>query len=194
MKYLMNCTLPATVAIVLCVVVGPTNASATTLEVGKVTQSSSVTMKSSLTAKTSTSFVDSSGTPADTCFESEIWATTEAPYSGATIKGLSTKLTLSGCTHVTAVLSAGQLSVTWTSGTNGFAISSGAEWTILVTAFGVTATCKTGSGTTIGTLTGVSSGNATLDINTKISCGILGTSTWAGTYTLTSPTGLGIVS
>jgi hypothetical protein len=66
--------------------------------------------------------------------------------------------------------------------------SSGAEVTVVSTFFGASATCKTGAGTTIGTLTGVSAGDATMDINATINCGILGNSAWTGTYTVTSAT------
>jgi hypothetical protein len=52
--------------------------------------------------------------------------------------------------------------------------------------------CKTGAGTDIGTLTGTTIGLATLDINATIACGILGNSSWTGTYTVTFPSSLNV--
>ena len=93
------------------------------------------------------------------------------------------------------MLNTGSLKIEWTSGTNGKVSSSGAEVTVFATALNASAVCKTGTGTEIGTFTGVKTGNATMDISTsKLNCGILGTATWTGTYTVTSPTGLGVVS
>jgi hypothetical protein len=67
------------------------------------------------------------------------------------------------------------------------------EWTIS-TAFG-TVNCKTGTGTDLGTLTGVSSGNATMHINAVLNCGfLLPSATFKGTYTVTSPSGLGVTA
>ena len=53
--------------------------------------------------------------------------------------------------------------------------------------------CKTGEGTAIGNLTGVASGHATMEINATLNCGPhLSSARWTGTYTVTSPTGLGV--
>jgi hypothetical protein len=103
-------------------------------------------------------------------------------------------LTFEECTHTTKVDANGSLSIAWTSGTNGNVTSSSAEVTVQSTFFGATALCKTGTGTKIGTATGVKEGSATIDINAAVNCGILGTASWTGTYSVTSPSGLGVES
>jgi hypothetical protein len=42
-------------------------------------------------------------------------------------------------------------------------------------------------------MTGVKEGNATMDINAALFCGGI-SSKWEATYTVTSPSGLGVVS
>jgi hypothetical protein len=193
MKYLKMLGLTAVAAMALMAVIGAGTASATTLEVGGVAKNESVTITSTLASGSTAILKDSAGTTTDTCTTSEV--------SGKTTKftnnpeGPVESLTFGNCTHTTTVLKNGNLSVNWISGTtNGTVSSSGAEVTVVSTAFGASAVCKTGAGTEIGTLTGVSTGKATMDISGKISCGILGTSTWTGTYTVTSPEGLGVTS
>ncbi|HET8955962.1 MAG TPA: hypothetical protein VFN18_09925 [Solirubrobacterales bacterium] len=193
MKYLKMLGLAAVAAMALMAVTAGA-ASATTLSVGGVTQSSAVQIGASLAAGSSAILKDSFGTTTDTCTESSVEGETEGSFSGATVGGKVSGLSFKKCSHTTTVISNGSLSVAWTSGTNGTVSSAGAEVTVNSTAFGASAVCKTGAGTAIGTATGVASGNATIDINGKISCGILGTATWTGTYTVTSPSGLGVES
>jgi hypothetical protein len=173
---------------------GAASASATTLEIGGVAQNKSVTIESTLASGTSAILKDEFGTTTDTCTSSTVKGSTVSPFTGTTVGGTVSSLTFGNCTHTTTVLANGSLSVAWTSGTNGSVKSSGAEVTVNSTFFGASAVCKTGSGTTIGTLTGVKSGKATMDINATIACGILGNSSWTGTYSVTSPEGLGVVS
>jgi hypothetical protein len=189
MKYLKMLGLAAVAAMALMAIGASTASAVTTLEIGGVTQNKSVSITATLASGTSALLKDSAGSTTDTCTSSEVKGSTTAfdPPSGP----IST-LTFANCTHTTKVIAPGSLSVAWTSGTNGTVTSSNAEVTVQSTAFGVSAICKTGGGTAIGTLTGVSSGKATMDINGKISCGILGTATWTGTYTVTSPEGLGV--
>jgi hypothetical protein len=190
MKYLKMLGLAAIAAMGLMAFAG--SASATTLEVGGVAQNKAVTIEATLASGTSAILRDKNGTTNDTCTSSTVKGTTTAfdPPSGP----IGT-LSFGGCSHTTHVLANGSLSVAWTSGTNGTVTSSGAEVTVVSTVFGASATCKTGAGTVVGTLTGVKTGNATMDINaTTLNCGILGTSSWTGTYTVTSPAGLGVVS
>jgi hypothetical protein len=194
MKYLKMLGLAAVAAMALMAVVGVTAASATTLEVGGTAKNEAVTIEATLAKETSAILKDKNGTTNDTCTSSEVKGTTTAfdPPSGP----VST-LNFGGCSHTTHVLAgkAGNLSVAWTSGTNGTVTSSGAEVTVVSTVFGISAVCKTGTGTAVGTLTGVASGNATMHINaTTLNCGLLGTSSWTGTYTVTSPSGLGVVN
>jgi hypothetical protein len=46
---------------------------------------------------------------------------------------------------------------------------------------------KLTTSTQIGTLTGATSGNATMDINGVLSAGICGDAVWTANYTVTSP-------
>jgi hypothetical protein len=172
------------------------SASATTLEIGGVAKNEAITLKSSLKTGTSAILKDEFGTTTDTCTTSTVEGKTST-FTGAAVSGPISSLTFSNCTHTTTVLKPGKLSVTWISGTtNGTVSSSEAEVTVFSTFFGASATCKTGAGTDIGTLTGVkaTTEHATMDINGTIPCGILGNSSWTGTYTVTSPTGLGVTS
>ena len=194
MKYLKTFGLILTAAMALAALVGVATASATTLEVGGVAQNKSVALLATLEANSSALLKDSAGTTFQTCTSSEIKLTTSGSFTSAAVNGPVATLTYGLCTHTTKALANGSLSFTWTSGTNASVSSSGAEVTVLSTTFGASAVCKTGAGTTIGTLTGVKEGNATLDVNAKTSCGILGTMTWTGSYTFTSPQGLGVVS
>ena len=190
MKYLKMLGLAAIAAMALMAVVGASAASATTLEIGGVTQNQQVTIEATLATGTSAILKDKNGTTNDTCTGSTVEGATTAfdPPSGPI-----SALTFTGCSHTTDVISKGNLSVAWTSGTNGTVSSNGAEVTVKSTVFGISAVCKTGVGTAIGTLTGVASGNATMHINaTTLDCGALGTSSWTGTYTVTSPSGLGV--
>ncbi|HET8955966.1 MAG TPA: hypothetical protein VFN18_09945 [Solirubrobacterales bacterium] len=199
MKYLKMLGLAAVAAMAL-MAIGAGSASATTFETNGVALSSTVTIVATIEPGSSALLRDSAGTTADTCTESEVNGTTTST-SGATITGPVATLSFGKCSHTTKVLANGKLHISWISGTtDGTVTSSGAEVTVVSTAFGVSATCKTGEGTHIGTLTGAtnqtsnSSDTATMDINGKISCGILGTSTWTGAYTVTSPTDLGVIN
>ena len=194
MKHLKMLGLAAIAAMALMAFVGAGTASATTLEVKGVKQTGSVAIKASLKSGTSAILKDKNGTTNDTCTGSTVEGSTSTT-TGAEVSGGVTGLTFTGCSHTTHVLSKGSLSVAHTSGTNGTVKSSGAKVTVVSTVFGASATCETGAGTTIGTLTGVAAGQATIHINaTTLNCGILGTSSWTGTYVVTSPEGLGVVS
>jgi hypothetical protein len=190
MKYLKMLGLAAVAAMALMAVAAG-SASAATLATGGVAENASITLNATLASGTSALLKDSAGTTTDTCTTSEVKGKTTT-FTGTPAGPIET-LTFGNCSHTTTVLAKGSLSVTRIGETtNGTVSSSGAEVTVVSTAFGVSAVCKTGAGTDIGTLTGVKTGKATMDINGKISCGILGTSTWTGTYTVTSPEGLGV--
>jgi hypothetical protein len=174
------------------------SASATTLEIEGVTQNKETSIVASLAPGTTATLVDEGGTTTDTCNTSEVKGETESPFTAEGTKpigGPVTSLTFGGCSHTTDVLKPGKLFVSWIEGTtNGTVVSKEAEVLVRSTVFGINATCKTGTGTTIGTLTGVKTGHATMDIDATnvLDCGILGKSSWIGTYTVTSPTGLGV--
>jgi hypothetical protein len=192
MTFLKKPGLVAIAAVSVIAFAGADTASATVLEIGGATQGQSVTIETSLAAGTSAIIKDKNGTTNDTCTGSNVKFRTEGSFHGATVGGAVSSLTFTGCSHTTDVLALGSLSISWTAGTNGTLSSSGAEITVKSTIFGISDVCKTGAGTTIGTLTGVSSGHATMHINARVACSISGTSTWIGTYTITSSTGLGV--
>ena len=192
MKLLRLLTLAWGLALV-GVVLGGGTASATTVEIKGVAQNKSVSATATLAAGTSMILKDSAGTTTDTCTSSEIKGFTESPYTAASVKGKVSTMTFKSCTHTTTVIAPGSLSVVWISGTtNGSLTSSGSEVTVVSTAFGSSAICKTGAGTPIGTITGVKEGHATLHVNAKVNCGILGTGTLTGTYNGTGSGGLGV--
>jgi hypothetical protein len=108
------------------------------------------------------------------------------------VTGALSSLTFGSCTRPVTVHKAGQLYVEHVAGTtNGTVFSENTEVTV-GTPFG-TVNSKTGAGTDIGTLTGVNSGSATLDINGVLNCGfLLPSALWGGTYVVTSPAGFGV--
>ncbi|HWI97047.1 MAG TPA: hypothetical protein VNS60_13360 [Solirubrobacterales bacterium] len=168
----------------------------TTFEVAGSPKNESVEITASLAAGTSTTLKTTGGLLANTCTASHAEGSTTSPYSGATtVGGPLSSLSFSSCTEEKVVVDeAGSLTVEWTSGTNGTVRSAGAEVKV-PSPFGKL-TCKTGTGTgtDIGTLTGVKSGNATMDINGVLNCGIIPSAVWEGSYTVTSPSGLGVSS
>jgi hypothetical protein len=195
MKNLRTLSLFAVLAAALTASLGAGAASGTTLEVGGVKQNQAVTFLMSLEPGSSMLIKDSIGATTDTCTESTIHGTTTTPFtvSGKNEIDANISLTYGKCTHTTTVLKNGKMFFAWDGGTNATVTESEAEVTIVSTVFGASAVCKTGTGTDIGTLTGVASGHATLDFNAQVNCGILGTSTWTASYTVTTPTGLGVV-
>jgi hypothetical protein len=173
---------------------GAASASATTLVIGGTKQTGAVTIEATLKSGTSTFLRDEFGTATDTCTTSTIKGTTST-FTGTTVSGALSSFTLSNCTHTTTVLAGGSLSVEQIAGTtNGTVSSKNTEVTAFSTFFGASAVCSTGSGRDLGTLTGVTSGNATIDINATINCGILGNSSLTATYLVTSPLGLNVES
>jgi hypothetical protein len=200
MKYLKMLGLAAVAAMALLAFLGASSASATTLESNGTPFNGAVSLVFSIEPETKAVLKDSAGTTTDECPTSEVKGTTEkdeegkGDFTGPTVGGKVSSLTFVNCTHTTTVIKSGSLSISWIENTtDGTVFSSGAEVTVVSTAFGASAVCKTGSGTDIGTLTGATNGTtnktntATMDINGKISCGILGTSTWTGSYIITSP-------
>ena len=193
MKYLRMVFGLIAVAATVLPALGAGTASATTLEIGGVAQNKSVSYVASLEAGFRLRITDSAGTTTDECSSLELKGKTTTFTS--TPSGPVETLTFGSCTHTTTVLANGSLSVTNIAGTtNGTVTSSGAEVTVVSTAFGVSAVCKTGAGTVIGKITGLFSGHPTLDLTGKIGCGILGTAHWEAFLGFTSPTGLGVTS
>ena len=97
------------------------------------------------------------------------------------------------CEEFIGATGGSQLYIEHISGTtNGTVFWENGEWRIS-TVIGEL-NCKTGEGTDIGTLTGTATGHATLDVNAILNCPFLPSVRWVATHTITSPTGLGIVS
>jgi hypothetical protein len=193
MKLFSRIGLASAVAMVTMAYLGAGLASATTLEVKGVAQNKSVSATASLKSSTSLILKDEFGTTTDTCTASQIKGATEGTFTGASVGGKLSFMTFEKCSHTTTVIAKGSMSIVWTSGTNGSATSSGAEVTVQSTFFGASAVCKTGAGTQVGTITGTKEGSATLHVNAKINCGILGSTSLTGTYTGTG-NGFGVVS
>jgi hypothetical protein len=159
-------------------------ASAATLEVGGVAKNASVSLEATIAAGGSALLTDTFGATANTCTTSVVKGSTSSPFSATTLSGPLSTLTFSSCsegnptTDAAGTLSVERIGVT----TNGTVRSNGAK--VTVPSFFGTLTCTT-SNTDVGTLTGVSSGNAKFDINAVLSCTGIGTAKWSGTYTLT---------
>jgi hypothetical protein len=169
-------------------------ASATTLEVKGVTQTGSVTIKSSLKSGTSALLSDTFGFFANTCTVSTVEGSTSTK-TGTAVEGpistLSWGTTATPCKEGNPTVdAAGSLSVERIgTTTNGTVKSKNAKVTV-PSALGALTCTTPAEGTDLGTLTGVASGQATMDINAVLNCGI--TAKWTGTYVVTSPEGLGV--
>ena len=193
MGHLKKIILAATAALALTGLLGMSPASATTLEVGGVTQNQSITFTMSLKPGTSSITKDTFGLFVNTCTSSHVHWKTEIFSIVPT--GAVSELTLSNCDHTVTVHKPGKLYIEWTSGTNGRLYSEEADITEYSTLHGTHITCTTGAGTLLGTITGAASGNATLDLNATLTCGPHAHSIkWTATYLITSPTGLGVSS
>jgi hypothetical protein len=208
MKYLKMIGLAAVAAMALMAVVAG-SASATTLEVGGVTKNESITIVASIKLGTSAILKDTFGVSSNTCTESNVHgSTTESTTGGVTTLGSYTGEQLTGpltekenglnfknCTREPVVVhNSGILHIKWISGTtNGTVTSSKAEVTT-GSPFG-TLTCKTGEGTHLGILKGVAKAteHATMEINASLVCSGI-SSKWEAAYTVTTPTGLGVVN
>lgn len=172
------------------------SASATTFAVTGVKQTANITITATLEAGTSAVLQKTDGSFANTCTESDVHGTTTSFTAAGTgsIGGPVSSLTFSKCTtEKVETDEAGSLTVEWIKGTsNGTLKSSGAKVTV-PSPFGKL-TCTTGTGTDIGTLTGKATGFATVDIHAVLPCGILAPSTtWDGSYWITSPHNLSII-
>jgi hypothetical protein len=175
--------------------IGAASASATTLEIGGVVQSGAVTLTAS--SEMSVTYEDTEGTLANTCSVSHFHGITSV-FSGTKVTGSYSEVTYNTCTRSPVVVdSKGGFYIEWEpSTTSGSVFSENTEVT-LPTAFGFSVSCKTGTGTKIGTLDAASSASshATLTVAAVLNCGILlPSASWSGSYIVTSPTGLGVRS
>jgi hypothetical protein len=195
MKYVKKLGLAAVVALGLTAFIGAGTASATVLYSGATKLGSGTEIFGSLTGfsfKMSTT----EGTALDECSSGGLHGKTSNSGSATeTVRGSISvsSLTWSNCVFTTDTLKGGEFEIHWTSGINGIVTVSGLEVTINTGLFG---TCVFTSGTskvTFGTLTGSTSGDAVLDVNTimtRVSGLCPSTAKWVGTYTITSPTPL----
>jgi hypothetical protein len=192
MKYIKMLGLAALSAMALMAFAAG-SASATTLEVGGVAKNSSVTLSASLVSGSSAVLRQTSNDFVDTCTTSTVGGKTEGSFTGAAVSGKAT-VAFGNCTHETKVDNGGTISVEHAGGTNGTVRSSGASVTVQSTTFGATLNCTTNN-THLGTLTGSAAGHASLKVNAVVNCGFFVPSAkWEAEYTVTSPTGLGVVA
>jgi hypothetical protein len=199
MKHLKMLGLAAIAATALMAFLGAGIASAETTELfsGATTQGANTVIKSSLSSGTSATLSDTSGELADTCKGSTVEGKT-SNATGSPVSGSISSLTWSTCTFTTNTITNGSLSITKKSGTNdGTVTGNGSVVTVVV--FGLfDCLYGTGAGTHLGTLDGVTSGNATLAINATVleqgshKFGCPETTKWVANYTVTSPTTLNV--
>lgn len=168
--------------------VAASSASATTVELNGVTQNSSVSTSVSISVGFTIVFGRTDGTLANTCTAATVEGAYSSPFTGTKVTGATSTLSFSGCSAGNpTVHKAGKLYVEHESGTtNGNVFSEEAEVTV-PTSLGFTVNCKTGGGTQLGTVTGVSSGNATMHVNAVLNCGfLLPSARLTGTLTVTT--------
>jgi hypothetical protein len=167
------------------------NAMATTIEKGGAAQTSSVTIEATLNSS-SWLLTDTAGFLANTCSASTLKWSTSSPFTGTTVSGPVSTLSSSSCTNGTPTLdAAGTLSIEHVPGTTKGTVRSTGTKTTVPSPFG-TLTCTT-SNTDIGMLTGVPSSTGVLDIFAVLSCTVIGTAKWSGTYVITT-SGIGVVA
>ncbi|HEY3434388.1 MAG TPA: hypothetical protein VGK41_01920 [Solirubrobacterales bacterium] len=181
----------AVLAIMASAAFTASSASATTLEVGGVTQNSSVELKWSL-LEPSIVWARTDGAVGNSCAQSTMGGKTTV-VTGAKVTVPLQELTFLQCSALPWVIhKGGQLYIEHEAGTtSGDVFLEDSQWTV-PTSFG-TINCKTGEGTKLGTLNATSSGHATMAVNAVLNCGFLAPSiTLKATFQLTSPTGLGV--
>jgi hypothetical protein len=195
MKHLLSLAAVASVLALMCLSMASA-ASATMLEVGGVGKNESIAIKASLKSGSSLLIRDTAGGWIGTCSSSPIEGNT-TNFTGTAVEGpistLSWGTTTTPCIGGTSTVHAkGTLSIDWIKGTtNGTVLSKNGDWT-MPSALGQLRCQTPAEGLDLGTLTGVTSGNATLDLQAVLPCGSI-TTLWTGTYTITSPEGLGVI-
>jgi Flp pilus assembly protein TadG len=189
MKHLKTLGLALVAAMALMAVVA-SSASATALYNGTTKLSAGAIIDFSIPSGTSAVLVDTSGNELDRCATSTVQGELSSAATGP-IKAL----TWGNCTFTTSTVTLGKLEVVWTSGTNG-TVKSDAQIEVTINT-GLFGSCIYGvaSGTSLGTLTTISSGRATVDTNavvTKVGTNFVcpPTAKWMGSYTSTEPDNL----
>jgi hypothetical protein len=196
MKPLKGFGLSAAIAMALLAILGVSFASATELYSGSTTLSKGTKISASMSGSSTLESTD--GTLVGTCTGGNIEGFTS--NTGGPTEAVSTELTglsWSGCSFTTDTLSIGDLNINYTSGSNGTISGAEIKWTMPTA---VTCRYGTGSGTTLGTVTGTTetSKHATIDIDAVIneqepkSAFCPDTTRWKATYAVTTPTGFNV--
>src|SRR5690348_796551 len=166
MKHLKMFAFAAMAAAALMALVGVGSASAETeLFSGNTTLGTDQTISSSLESGTTARLQSTSEALTDTCTESSVsGTTTSVKATEATIGGKITTLSFGNCAFTTHPDELGFFSVeTIGSGPDG--TLRGSHTTVTITISGATCIYGTGTGTHLGTVTGFTGKNATIDIN-----------------------------
>jgi hypothetical protein len=200
MKHLKMLGLAAVSAVASPLLLGGGTASAEMTELfgGATTLSSGSPVSATLSSGTSALLTPTSGELMQTCKGSTVsGATTNA--TGSAVSGAISTLSWSTCINTTNTLTNGSLSITKRANSDDGTVSGiGSRVTVLVFGF-LDCVYGTGTGTHLGTLTGVTSGNATLAINAVLnlqegSFGCPDTTMWVANYTVTTPAALNVGS
>jgi hypothetical protein len=187
-------TLGVAAAAALALMAFSSSASATTLEVGGVRQTGAVTLKATLKTSTSLALSEPNGFTIRTCTVSALEGATTS-FTGTTVTMPIKTMTLQSCSEEPNVIdTTGSLTFERIGTTTNATVRWAGFKLTWPSAFGAV-TCAIGAspGADAGTLTGVASGQATLDIDVPVSCSPPYSSVrLTGTYIVTSPAGLGV--
>jgi hypothetical protein len=185
----------AAMAVAATMAFAVSSASATELYSGATTLKSGTTIESSLSG--TASLTTTGGTVLDTCTGGGVTGkTTNTGGAGVSVTGsvATSGVTWSGCTGTTDTLEGGTQEWFFTSGTEATVKGKGFKVTVLASEFfGGTCSYTLGTGTTLGTLKGSTTSNATLAVNIVVN-GATGNSflcpsdtKWVANYTVTNP-------
>ena len=188
--------LASIVAMAVMAFVGPKDAIATELYSGATTVKAGTLIWSSVEG--SATLTDTSANPIVTCTRSSVNGTVgNAGASSATV-ATSGEIWFEECVQSVTTVELGSLDLHHVAGgKNGTLTAKGFD--IVAHVFGVECGYTAGTGTDLGTLTGSTTGNATMDVNAILSRktgGFLCPSTarWIANYAITSPTPLHVTA
>lgn len=169
------------------------SASATTLEVGGVAQNKSVSISSSIAAGNSMVMSRTDGTLANTCTASTIAASTVSPFTTEDVGGPISTMTFTGCSAGNpTVHKAGALTLRRIPNSTNLTVFWGEGEVTVPTSLGFTVNCKPGVHEHIGVKTGNPTGRIAWHLYIRLNCGfLLPSAIWQGSFTVTSPEGLG---
>jgi hypothetical protein len=169
MKHLKRLVSAVWVTAALVAFVGAGSASATALYSGATKLGAGTETKWTVSGTIVVSTTE--GVILDTCNAGSMSGKTEnAGGATETVKSsiAGTGIAFTSCTFTTDTLRGGNSEVHWTSGLNGTLTASGVEATMNTGLFGSCA-YGLGAGASLGTITGSTTGNATLDLNAVVS-------------------------